>query len=145
MSGLPFDFAQAKAAINTAKNAQRVATEQARKTLAVAYDDRAAKERAYRVALAQEITRLKADGVAWTVCGDLARGDTGKVADLRYARDVADGVRESAKAALRDISLTHAADRRELEQLVSWSMSVAPLGQSAEPDHYERAIRGGRR
>lgn len=52
-------------------------------------------ERKYRVALRQEILRLKVDGpeekdagpVAWTVCGDIARGEE-IVAKLRLERDI---------------------------------------------------------
>ena len=52
-------------------------------------------ERKYRVALRKEILRLKVDGpeekdagpVAWTVCGDIARGHD-EVAKLRLERDI---------------------------------------------------------
>lgn len=117
----PYSYGEAKAAIERASIAQRGA-EQAIKD---AYRDYGAAERAYRLALAQEVIRLKADGVAATVCLDLAKG-TKHVADLRFRRDVAEGVREAATTAL----WRHTADRRELEQLVSWSLRVAPDGQS---------------
>ncbi|HET6867716.1 MAG TPA: hypothetical protein VFH80_17490, partial [Solirubrobacteraceae bacterium] len=57
-----------------------------------AFEDAANAERAYRVALAKKIVELHAGGAAWTVCQDLARGDQ-SVADLRYRRDVAEGVK----------------------------------------------------
>lgn len=77
----------------------------------------AAAERDYRRALAQEITQQHADGVAWTVCSDLARGNHA-VSDLRFHRDVARGMVDAGKQ--RGFRL--AADRRSLEALVQWSM-----------------------
>jgi hypothetical protein len=85
-------------------------------------------ERAYRKALALKITELHADGVAWTVCLDLAKGDT-KIADLRYQRDVAKGI----LGANEQLAYRCLADRRELEQLIDWSMKVAPNGEQREP------------
>jgi hypothetical protein len=42
----------------------------------------------YRVALRKEFLRLKLeDGVAWTACGELARGEE-TVAQLRFTRDL---------------------------------------------------------
>lgn len=77
-------------------------------------------ERAYRVALAKRITELHADGAAWSVCADLARGDK-TVADLRYARDVAEGIREATVQAAWRLS----ADRRTVESLTAWSKGIA--------------------
>lgn len=124
MTALPYDYAEAKAAIERASVAQR----HAEAAIKDAYRAYAADEQAYRMALAQEILKLKAEGVAMTVAQDLAKG-TKAVADLRFKRDVAEGVREAATSAV----WRHTADRRELEQLVSWSMRVAPDGQTQEP------------
>lgn len=45
-------------------------------------------ERKYRIAYRKEIFRLhETDGVAWTACPELARGDE-EVAKLRYERDI---------------------------------------------------------
>jgi hypothetical protein len=45
-------------------------------------------ERDYRVALRKEFLRLHIqDGVAWTACGELARGED-NVAELRLKRDI---------------------------------------------------------
>lgn len=45
-------------------------------------------EMKYRIALRKEFLRLKLeDGVAWTACGELARGQE-EVAKLRYTRDI---------------------------------------------------------
>jgi hypothetical protein len=89
-------------------------------------------EREYRRALAAEVVRLHSTGVAWTVCSDLARGDT-NVSELRHARDVAKGVVDVGKQ--RGFRL--AADRRSLDALTEWSMkqtlSLSPPAQ--EPTH----------
>jgi hypothetical protein len=116
----PYDYGEAKAAIERASIAQR----NAENAIKDAFRDYGAKEQAYRMALAQEILKLRADGVAITVAQDLAKG-TKHVADLRFNRDVAEGIREAATSAV----WRHTADRRELEQLVDWSMRVAPDGQ----------------
>ena len=76
-------------------------------------------ERAYRMALAKAIVRIHGDGVAWSVCADLARGDA-EVADLRFARDIAKGVKDAADEA----AYRHSADRRALGRLVEWSQRI---------------------
>ena len=126
----PYDFGEAKAAIERASVAQKHA-EQAIKDAFAAYGDA---ERAYRKALAVRITELRADGVPATVCLDLAKGEQ-QIATLRYRRDVAEGVKEAALSSV----WRHTADRRELEQLVGWSMRVAPDGQFEEPAWSRRA------
>jgi len=48
----------------------------------------AAAERDYRIKLRVEFLRLHmVDGVAWTACSELARGDV-EVAELRFTRDL---------------------------------------------------------
>lgn len=119
----PYDFGEARTAINAAKAAMaasEVATRDAYKVYAAA-------EQAYRMALAKKILELHADGIAWTSTADIARGDK-QVADLRYRRDVAEGVKEAAQAA----TWRHTADRKDLAALVAWSMRVAPLGEYDE-------------
>lgn len=108
----PFDEQDARDAERLASSLQ-AGGEQA---LREAFQRAAEAERAYRKALAQAITRYHAAGTAWTACGDLARGDA-LVADLRYERDVAEGVKEAAIQA----SWRHAADRKALGRLVDWS------------------------
>lgn len=120
MTVTPYDFGEARDAINAAKAAQASA-EDAIKDAFRQYGDA---ERAYRKALAIKITELRADGVAATVCLDLAKGEE-RIATLRYKRDVQEGVKEAAMSAV----WRHTANRRELEQLISWSMRVAPDGQ----------------
>lgn len=117
----PFDFTEARTAARKASEAQ-AATENA---LLEATRKRAAAEQAYRVALAKRIISAHVEGVAWTACQDIARGNE-EVAGLRYERDVADGVCE----ALSQAGWRHAADRKDLQRLISWSERVAPDGQS---------------
>src|SRR2546423_311730 len=109
----PFDFTEAKAAARKASEAQ-AATE---KTLIEASKKKALTEQAYRISLAKRILHAHAvEGIAWSVCSDIARGDP-EVARLRYERDVAEGTYEAfSQAAWR-----HAADRRDLQRLISWS------------------------
>ena len=116
----PYDFSEAREAISKASLNQKNAEAEIRR----AYREFGEKERAYRKALAQRILELRGDKIPVTVIQDMAKGDL-KIADLRFERDLAEGVREAAVSAI----WRHSADRRELEQLVSWSMRVAPDGQ----------------
>lgn len=116
----PYDFHEAKNAINTAKAAMLASEKFTRE----AYAKYAEAERAYRVALASKILELHAEGTAWTSTADIARGDK-QVANLRFQRDVSEGIKEAAQAA----TWRHTADRKDLAALVSWSMRVAPDGQ----------------
>jgi hypothetical protein len=81
-----------------------------------AYKDYARKERLYSVALARKMLDLKRSGVAITACERLAKGDE-KIAELREERDIAEGVKETAKHA----AWRAAADRRDTESLIDWS------------------------
>lgn len=116
----PWDFPQAQEA---SREAQRLQI-QAEQVYTAANDDLAAKERSYKVALAQEITRLHADGTAWTTAEELARGSS-HIADLRYARDLAKGVMKGAESSL----WRHAGNRKDTLAFIEWSRSVAPLGE----------------
>lgn len=113
MTESPYDWGQARDAIN----AQKAAQKEAEKNVREAYKTFGNARRAYQTALAQRILALRAEAMPATLCADLARGET-LVADLRFRRDVAEGVMEAAKSAV----WRHTADRRELEQLVDWSM-----------------------
>lgn len=113
MTGAPYTFQQAREAAARASMAQ----EQAERFIREAAGDFARAEEAYRVALAQEIVRQHATGVAWSSTADLARGDK-RVAELRRERDIAEGVKDAAvQAAWR-----RAADRRDTERFIDWSM-----------------------
>jgi len=109
----PWTIDQARQAANLA-SAQQKGAESMMKDAGRAY---AEAERAYRILLAQTITRLKAEGVAWSSTADLARGDKA-VADLKLKRDVAEAVYETTKAAL----WRHSGDRRDVHQFAGWSM-----------------------
>jgi hypothetical protein len=121
---LPYDFAEAKAAIERASIGQI----QAEKAVRESFKNFAEARRAYQLALAEAIVRIKAEGAAATLALDLARGDK-KVADLRYMKDVQEGVMEAAKSAI----WRGTADRKDLARLVDWSRRVAPDGQEVEP------------
>lgn len=108
----PWDFEEAVLASRTAANAQRNA-EDACKAAAASL---AEAERTYRMALAKRIVQAHADGVAWSVASDIARGDQ-MVADLRYSRDVAKGALDAAEQR----SWRQAADRRDTLEFVRWS------------------------
>lgn len=78
--------------------------------------DYAQAEEAYRKALAEKILRLHDEGTAWSVCADVARGDS-TVARLRRERDVAEGLREAMTHAL----WRHNANRRDAQRFADWS------------------------
>ena len=118
----PFDFEQARSAINVEKKAQA----QGEQGVRDAYRELAAARKAYQMKLAEKIVQLRAEGMAATACGDVARGDA-EVAHLRYLRDVAEGVAEAASGAV----WRHTANRKDLHELINWSKRVAPDGQHA--------------
>jgi hypothetical protein len=130
MNPSPYDFTEARNAARKASESQ-AATENA---MLDASRSRAEAERLYRLALAKGILTAHEEGVAWSACQDIARGDT-EVARLRYERDVADGVCE----ALSQAAWRHAADRKDLQRLIAWSERVAPDGQAAEQPVGRRA------
>ncbi len=114
MSDAPYDFKQASELTRRAAAAQRTCEDLLRTTTRAL----AEAERWYRLALAKEIVRQHAeDGVAWSVSSDVARGNR-EVADLRMARDIAEGVRDATQQQAWRAS----ADRRDLTQLIAWSM-----------------------
>lgn len=119
----PYDFAGAKRAHARGSRDQASAA----KWRADTAEGYAEAERAYRVALALKITELRAEGWPATVCADLARGDK-NVARLRRERDISEGLKDAAEGS----SWQASANRRGLEQLVAWSMRVAPDGQHDE-------------
>ena len=131
----PFDETDARRAARLASAQQAGAEDKLRS----AYANLAACEHAYRVQLAKRITELHADGVAWTVCADLARGDE-RVARLRLERDVAHGVREAATQA----AWRHAADRKDLGRFIDWS-ARRDLATGLDPEPPSDPVVFGRR
>lgn len=57
--------------------------------------DYAEKERQYRMLLSQRLVQLRAEGQAVTSLNDIVRGEK-EVSTLRYNRDVAEGMKDSA-------------------------------------------------
>jgi len=108
----PFDLPDAREAVKVAGRIQA----QVEDDLRSASRSLAEGERSYREALAETIVSLHADGTAWSVCGDIARGER-RVARLRMERDVAEGVLD----ATRQNAFRRGADRRDLSQILSWS------------------------
>lgn len=108
----PYDFPDAVAAARRAAEAQKAGEQAVRD----ASSDLAEAERLYRVALARQIVQAHADGAAWTVAQDLARGH-GPVADLRYHRDIAKGVLDAAEQR----AWRHTADRKDTLEFIQWS------------------------
>lgn len=127
----PYDFGEAVNAARRAAEAQKAGEHAVRDAAA----DLAEKERAYRVALARRIVEVHADGAAWTVAQDLARGDQA-VADLRYHRDVAAGVLEAAQQR----AWRHTADRKDVLEFIHWSR-VRELAENGGPVPLEERVR----
>ena len=99
--------------------------------------DHAIKEEAYRLALANAIVQLRADGTAATLAKDLARGDK-TVARAKRDSMIAEGVKDAAvQAAWR-----RANDRRDTERFVEWRMRrelAEGYGRTPEPT-FEKPI-----
>jgi len=131
----PWSFEQAQQAARLSTQLQR----HAEKELRDRSRDAAIAEEAYRVLLAKAIVEAHAGGVAWSVASDVARGRP-DVAKLRMHRDIAEGVREATvQAAWRA-----AADRRDTQSFLTWSMRADLRDDQAEPPNPLPAI-GSRR
>jgi hypothetical protein len=127
------------AAVRASDNAE---TEQRRVESEIhgAYKQYAQKERLYRVALARKILELKSGGMAVTACETIAKGDPA-IAELRFERDIAEGVKETAKHAAWRAN----ADRRDISDLIRWSArrDLAEYAGPAEPEPEEMPTYGG--
>jgi len=133
----PYSFDQARTAAANASRAQAAAEDFIRQ----AYKDFAIAEHAYRVALALRITELHAEGVAWTVTGDLARGDK-HVAHLKRERDIQEGVKEAASQHGWKASKDH----DDTASLIAWSMRrELAEGYGNAPEPPESRVIGGQR
>jgi hypothetical protein len=130
----PLEITDARKAAHRASEVQR----QVENDLRRASRDAAEAERVYRQALAKKILELRAedDPPAWSVCGDLARGDR-VVARAKFELAVAEGIRE----AVSQQAFRRGADRRDLDTLLTWSMR-RDLRTDTPPPDFERA--GGR-
>jgi hypothetical protein len=108
----PWSFQQAREAAHKASANQKASEDFVKE----AHKQYAAAEKAYRMALANRIIQLHGDGIAWSQCGDLARGDQ-HVAELKFKRDVCEGIKEAATQA----AWRNSADRRDVEAFADWS------------------------
>lgn len=137
MSG-PWTFAEAVKASNDAETEQR----RVESEIHDAYKQYATREKLYRLALARKILALKADGMAVTACEVVAKGDPA-IAELRFGRDIAEGVRETAKHAAWRAN----ADRRDIGDLLRWSArrDLAEYCGPAEPEPDQMQTIGGQR
>lgn len=134
----PWTFDQARAASQAAETEQR----RVESEVHTAYKDYARKERLFRVALARKILELKAGGMAITACEVVAKGDE-RIAALREERDIAEGLKETAKLAAWRAN----ADRRDTGDLLRWSArrDLAEYSGPAEPEPAEMPTYGARR
>lgn len=137
MNGLPWSFDEAERRLSDASSRQQVAEDQLKQAFKAAADA----EDAYRIQLAKVITSLRDMGVPATVCQDLAKGAE-DVAELRRARDVAEGV----KAAAEQACWRRNADRRDAARLADWSQrrEMAEAGGEVVHDFSTHVIGGGR-
>ena len=129
----PWTFEQATANCRAASAAQQHAEEELRR----AFRTFAEAEEKYRKALAVEIVKAHADGVAWSTAPDLARGADG-VARLRRERDIAEGVKEAMQQAVWRAT----ANRKDAQRFTEWSMRrelAEGYGQTPDPT-YEKPI-----
>jgi hypothetical protein len=108
----PWDFEAAVAASHNAETEQR----RVESEVSTSYRDHAKAQRVYAVALARKMLELKRDGMAITACETVAKGDPA-IASLREQRDIAEGLRETAKHAAWRAN----ADRRDISDLIRWS------------------------
>jgi hypothetical protein len=134
----PLEIEDARSAAFKASELQRDVEDRIR----TASGSLAEAERRYREALAKKILDLRTDEnpPAWSVCGDVARGDS-HVAKLKLERDIAEGILDAA----RQEAFRRGSDRRDVDTLLNWSMR-RDLRTDSEPgskDNVE-AI-GGRR
>lgn len=95
-----------------------------------AYKNAARAQHLYSVALARRMLELKAQGMAVTACETVAKGDP-RIALLREERDLAEGLKETAKVAGWRVN----ADRRDTEALIDWSKrrEIAEYAGRLEP------------
>jgi len=128
----PWDFDEAREAARVASHTQQAAEEAMRE----AARDFAVAEEKYRVALAKKIVELHDDGVAWSACADLARGDT-VVAQLRRQRDISEGVREACVHA----AWRRAADRKDTQRFIDYSFRREFAETGPEPEWTPSLVR----
>lgn len=128
---LPWEIRDARDVLASASRQQ----EDHQETIKEAVKAAARADQLYRVALAQEIARLREAGTAATLCEKLARGDE-RIANLAYDAAVAEGDREIA---IQEGWRLHA-NRKDSQQLSEWSMRrdlAVDFEQAPKPEHFE--------
>lgn len=137
----PLQIEDAREAAYRASEVQRGVEDEIRKLS----KELANAERRYRRGLANAVLQLTAGDpsreikpVAVTVARDLARGQQ-VIADLKHERDVAAGLLEAA----HQQAFRRGADRRDLTQLIEWSMR-RDLRTDTPPVRDEQPIGGSR-
>lgn len=113
MSDAPYTFGEARRVMHDASQRQV----DAETKLAEAHQEVSDTRNAYRRSRAERMVMLHNEGVAWTVCDQLASGSP-EVAQARHAFDIAQGKLEACQQALYRLS----ADRRSALALCDWSM-----------------------
>lgn len=126
----PWSFGAALVASRNAETEQRRVESEVHD----AYKQHARANRLHAVARARKMGELKAQGVASTACKTLADGDP-EIARLCEERDLADGLRETAKHAAWRAN----ADRRDIAGFIDWSkrrdLAEYYGPAEAEPEH----------
>ena len=122
MTVAPWDFNEARQAVYRASQYQL----EAQAEIGEAMERQARAEAAYRVGLAQEMTRLRVEGFPATLIGDLARGNEA-IATLKLERDLATGLVEAAKQNVWRVNN----DRKDAQSLLRWSLEVS-TGRAAD-------------
>ena len=110
----PLEIEDARQAAHQASELQRACEDRVKQTSRAL----AEAERQYRMKMSTRITQLIAQGTAATAAKDIVRGEK-PVADLRFKRDVAQGIFEAAKQEC----FRRGADRRDVHQLITWSQA----------------------
>lgn len=123
MSG-PWTFDEAQEACRRASREQKAAEDHFKE----AAREFAEAEERYRLALAEAIIEAHAEGIAWTVAPDIARGRK-NVAELRRGRDIALGVRD----ALDQACWRRTADRKDAQRFADWSQRKELAGAYGDP------------
>jgi hypothetical protein len=111
-NGRPWSFDDSLLHARQASRSQ----EQAEQELKKAFTGAANAQQEYRVALAQKILELRAEGLPATLCQDLAKGDP-KVSSLRLKWDISEGVKE----AMQQAAWRRTADRKDVQSFIHWS------------------------
>lgn len=118
----PYDYGEAKRAHARASRDQT----EAAKFVALTHRKFAQAQAAYKKAKADAIVAARLEYPA-TVAVEIANGDA-EVCRLRMERDIAQGMTRAAD----QLGWKATKDRAVVEQLVTWSMKVAPLGDFPE-------------